>query len=38
VLTSSYPPNYRPKRPTKIMPQFPFLRDEIPYLAAYLAR
>jgi mono/diheme cytochrome c family protein len=38
VLTSGYPPNYRPKRPTKIMPQFPFLRDEIPYLAAYLAK
>ena len=36
VLTSNYPANYRPKRPTKIMPQFPFLRDEIPKLAAYL--
>ena len=36
VLGSDYPPNYRPKRPTKIMPQFPFLRDEIPNLAAYL--
>ncbi|MGH7887487.1 MAG: c-type cytochrome [Candidatus Binatia bacterium] len=36
VLTSNYPPNYRPKRPTKIMPQFPFLKDEIPYLTAYL--
>lgn len=38
VLTSNYPPNYRPKRPTKIMPQFPFLKDEIPYLTAYLAQ
>jgi mono/diheme cytochrome c family protein len=38
VLTTSYPPNYRPKRATKIMPQFPFLKDEIPYLAAYLAQ
>ena len=36
VLGSDYPPNYRPKRPTKIMPQFPFLKDEIPNLAAYL--
>lgn len=36
VLTTNYPPNYRPKRPTKIMPQFPFLKDEIPNLAAYL--
>ena len=36
VLTSDYPPNYRPKRPTNIMPQFPFLKDEIPNLAAYL--
>ncbi|MSP40570.1 MAG: cytochrome c [Deltaproteobacteria bacterium] len=38
VLGTSYPPNYKPKRPTKIMPQFPFLRDEVPYLAAYLAQ
>ena len=36
VLSTSYPPNYRPKRPTKVMPQFPFLKDEIPYLATYL--
>ena len=36
VLTSNYPPNYQPKRPTKVMPQFPFLKKEIPYLAAYL--
>ena len=38
VLSTSYPPNYKPKRPTKAMPQFPFLKDEIPYLAAYLAK
>lgn len=37
VLRASYPPNYKPKRQTKIMPQFPFLAQEIPYLAAYLA-
>jgi mono/diheme cytochrome c family protein len=36
VLSTDYPPNYKPKRPTKVMPQFPFLKDEIPYLAAYL--
>ncbi len=36
VLNTSYPPNYKPKRPTKVMPQFPFLKDDIPYLAAYL--
>jgi mono/diheme cytochrome c family protein len=36
VLTSKYPPNYKPKRPTQVMPQFPFLKPEIPYLAAYL--
>jgi mono/diheme cytochrome c family protein len=37
VLRGSYPPNYRPKRQTKIMPQFPYLEPEIPYLAAFLA-
>ncbi|HEX9788400.1 MAG TPA: cytochrome c [Candidatus Binatia bacterium] len=36
VLTTSYPPGYNPKRPTKVMPQFPFLKEEIPYLAEYL--
>jgi mono/diheme cytochrome c family protein len=36
VLTTSYPPNYKPKRPTKVMPEFPYLKDEVPYLAAYL--
>jgi mono/diheme cytochrome c family protein len=37
VLRGIYPPNYQPKRPTKIMPQFPFLEAEIPYLMAYLS-
>ena len=37
VLRGSYPPNYKPKRQTKIMPQFPFLESEIAYVAAYLA-
>ncbi|MBI1995358.1 MAG: cytochrome C [Deltaproteobacteria bacterium] len=36
VLRNSYPPDYKAKRPTKIMPQFPYLEPEIPYLAAYL--
>jgi len=36
VLRTQYPPNYTPKRNTKIMPTFPFLKSEIPYLAAYL--
>jgi mono/diheme cytochrome c family protein len=36
VLTTSYPPGYKPKRVTRVMPQFPFLKDEIPYLTAYL--
>ncbi|HEY5542307.1 MAG TPA: cytochrome c [Candidatus Binatia bacterium] len=36
VLTTTYPPGYKPKRPTKVMPQFPFLKDEIPSLTAYL--
>lgn len=36
VLSTTYPPGYKPKRPTKVMPKFPFLKDEIPYLAAYL--
>lgn len=38
VLSTSYPPGYKPKRPTQVMPQFPFLKEEIPYLAAYLAQ
>jgi hypothetical protein len=36
VLSTSYPPNYKPKRPTQVMPQFPYLKDDVPYLAAYL--
>lgn len=36
VLSTSYPPGYKPKRPTHVMPKFPFLKDEIPYLTAYL--
>ena len=36
VLSTSYPPGYKPKRPTQVMPQFPFLKNEIPHLSAYL--
>ncbi len=36
VLRTEYPPGYQPKRNTKVMPTFPFLKTEIPYLAAYL--
>ncbi|HEX2931496.1 MAG TPA: cytochrome c, partial [Candidatus Binatia bacterium] len=36
VLSTTYPPGYKPKRPTQVMPQFPFLKDEIPYLVTYL--
>ena len=37
LLRGEYPPNYKPKRPTKAMLTFPFLEPEISYLAAYLA-
>ena len=36
VVRGSYPPNYKPKRNTKVMPTFPYLAPEIPYLVAYL--
>lgn len=36
VLRTEYPPGYKPKRNTKVMPTFPFLKNEIPYLVAYL--
>jgi mono/diheme cytochrome c family protein len=36
VLRTDYPPGYKPKRNTKVMPTFPFLKTEIPYLTAYL--
>ena len=36
LLRGEYPPNYKPKRPTKTMPPLPFLEPEIPNLAAYL--
>jgi mono/diheme cytochrome c family protein len=36
VLRTEYPPGYKPKRDTKLMPTFPYLKSEIPYLVAYL--
>jgi hypothetical protein len=36
VLRGGYPPNYQPKRNTHVMPSFPFLEQEMPYLEAYL--
>ena len=36
VLKTEYPPGYKPKRNTKVMPTFPFLESEIKYLAEYL--
>ena len=36
VLRTQYPPGYKPKRTTQVMPTFPFLKTEIPYLAVYL--
>jgi mono/diheme cytochrome c family protein len=36
VLKGSYPPGYKPKRPTNVMPPMPALTPEIPALAGYL--
>ena len=36
VLRGSYPPGYRPKRPTTVMPPQPQLARDIDALAAYL--
>ena len=36
VLTAGYPPGYRPKRDSKVMPPRPDLAASIPDLAAYL--
>jgi mono/diheme cytochrome c family protein len=37
VLRTEYPPGYKPKRNTQVMPTFPYLKSEIPYLVAYLS-
>jgi mono/diheme cytochrome c family protein len=36
VMRAEYPPGYTPKRPSALMPPQPFLKAEIPDLAAYL--
>jgi mono/diheme cytochrome c family protein len=36
VLRAEYPPGYTPKRESALMPAQPFLKAEIPALAAYL--
>jgi len=36
VVRGTYPPGYRPKRPTAIMPPQPQVASGIPALAAYL--
>ncbi len=36
VLTRSYPPGYKPKRDTEVMPDFPQLKDDVAALHAYL--
>ena len=37
VLRGQYPPGYAPKRTTKVMPPFTYLRDKLPDIAIYLA-
>jgi mono/diheme cytochrome c family protein len=36
ILRGSYPPGYKPKRPTSVMPPQPQVGPDIPALAAYL--
>jgi len=36
ILRGGYPPNYKPKRPTSVMPPQPAVAPDIPALAAYL--
>ena len=36
VLRVTYPPGYKPKRPTSVMPPQPQIAGDIPALAAYL--
>ena len=36
VVRGTYPPGYKPKRPTAVMPPQPQLSRDIPALAAYL--
>lgn len=36
IVDGTYPENYKPKRPTKIMQPLPFLKNDIKALHAYL--
>ena len=36
TLKATYPPGYKPKRPTSVMPPMPQLAADIPALAEYL--
>ncbi len=36
VLTSNYPPGYKPQRETQVMPALPHLAKDIPALHAFL--
>lgn len=36
VMYQSYPPGYKPKRTTGLMPALPFLEKDLPALHAYL--
>ena len=36
VVKATYPPGYRPKRPTAVMPPQPGVAPEIPALAEFL--
>ena len=36
VMRAQYPPGYTPKRDSSLMPAQPFLKNDVPDLAAYL--
>ena len=36
VMRAAYPPNYKPKRKTAVMPAQPYLASSLPDLAAFL--
>jgi mono/diheme cytochrome c family protein len=36
VMRAEYPPGYTPKRDSSLMPAQPFLKNDVPDLAAYL--
>ena len=36
IVRGTYPPGYKPKRPTAVMPPQPQLAPDVPALAAYL--